>query len=76
MLTTRNGERVYDAEDMEVLMALWTILDLIERRMSERIERVNLPARTAAELHLVETGHALKQGCCKHQRHTRGNTTA
>lgn len=64
MLRTSDGERVYDAPDVEALLAMAWLDAFVQLGMLRVDELVN-GATTSASAHRLETGHRLGFGCCR-----------
>jgi hypothetical protein len=63
VLRLPDGSRVFDAGDVEALLAFAQIYALIERKWVGRIAAGDLPS-TAQTRHVEECGHRLSFGCC------------
>jgi hypothetical protein len=64
VLRTQSGERVFDAEDVYVLCRLDVISVMLDLYGLKRQVMTQAVPSSAAQRHVLETGHKLAFGCC------------
>lgn len=65
VLRTHFGERVFDAEDVDHLVAVAHLAAVLAVNHAMRQRTSIDPPRNVREAHARETGHLLSFGCCQ-----------